>query len=99
MALDYEVPQDKRLLYWLGDKLIDYRHPVSIVVLVVTALFAYWAFQLQLVTSFGDLLPQNHAVREDPQQVLRDLRRRQQHHRDDRGRGRHIFTEETLNKI
>jgi uncharacterized protein len=60
MALDYEVPQDKRLLYWLGDKLIDYRHPVSVVVIFVTALFAYWAFQLHLVTSFGDLLPQNH---------------------------------------
>jgi predicted RND superfamily exporter protein len=60
MALDYEVPQDKRLLYWLGDKLIEYRHPVSILVIIVTAVFAYWAFQLQLVTSFGDLLPQDH---------------------------------------
>jgi len=60
MALDYDVPQDKRLLYWLGDKLIDYRHPVSIIVLLVTAFFAYRAFQLHLVTSFGDLLPQNH---------------------------------------
>jgi predicted RND superfamily exporter protein len=60
MALDYEVPEDKRILYWLGDKLIDYRHPVSIVVLLVTALFAFWAFQLRLVTSFGDLLPQDH---------------------------------------
>ncbi|MBI3783205.1 MAG: MMPL family transporter [Deltaproteobacteria bacterium] len=60
MAIDYDVPSDKRLLYWLGDKLIDYRHPVSIVVLLVTAVFAYWGFQLQLVTSFGDLLPQNH---------------------------------------
>jgi predicted RND superfamily exporter protein len=60
MALDYDVPQDKRLLYWLGDKLIDYRHPVSIVVILVTAMFAYWGFQLSLVTSFGDLLPQDH---------------------------------------
>src|SRR5438045_9631042 len=60
MALDYDVPQDKRLLYWLGDKLIDYRHPVSIIVLLVTAVFAYWGFQLSLVTSFGDLLPQDH---------------------------------------
>jgi len=60
MALNYEVPQDKRLLYWLGDKLIDYRHPVSILVIFVTALFAYWGFQLTLVTSFGDLLPQGH---------------------------------------
>jgi len=60
MALNYEVPQDKRLLYWLGDKLIDYRHPVSIIVILITALFAYWGFQLHLVTSFGDLLPQDH---------------------------------------
>ena len=28
--------------------------------LAVTALFAYWAFQLKLETSFGDLLPQTH---------------------------------------
>jgi predicted RND superfamily exporter protein len=60
MAIDYEVPEDKRLLYWLGDKLIEHRHPVSVLVLIVTGLFAYWAFQLQLVTSFQDLLPQSH---------------------------------------
>jgi len=60
MAIDYEVPEDKRLLYWLGDKLIEYRHPVSILVIIVTAVFAYWANQLSLVTSFGDLLPQSH---------------------------------------
>jgi uncharacterized protein len=60
MAIDYEVPKDKRLLYWLGDKLIEYRHPVSVLVLLVTGVFAYWGFQLHLVTSFEDLLPQNH---------------------------------------
>ena len=60
MAIDYDVPQDKRMLYWIGDKLIDYRHPVSIVVLAVTGLFAYWSMQLRLVTSFGELLPQSH---------------------------------------
>src|SRR6185295_20041870 len=60
MAIDYEVPKDKRVLYWLGDKLIDSRHWVSVLVLVVTGLFAYWSFQLQLVTSFGELLPQSH---------------------------------------
>ncbi len=60
MALDYDVPEDKRALYWLGDKLIEWRNPVMIVVLAVTALFAYWSFQLKLVTSFGDLLPQTH---------------------------------------
>ena len=55
MALDYEVPEDKRILYWLGDKLIEYRHPVSIFVILVTALFAYWSFQLRMVTSFGSV--------------------------------------------
>src|SRR5688572_7590726 len=53
-------PQDKQALYWLGDKLIEHRHPVSIIVVAVTALFAYWASQLKLETSFGDLLPQSH---------------------------------------
>jgi len=52
--------QDKRALYWLGERLIDHRHPIMIIVLAVTALFAYWAFQLKLETSFGDLLPQTH---------------------------------------
>src|SRR4029453_15201457 len=52
--------QDKRALYWLGERLIDYRHPIMIVVLAVTAVFACWSFQLKLETSFGDLLPQTH---------------------------------------
>jgi predicted RND superfamily exporter protein len=52
--------QDKRALYWLGEKLIDYRHPIMAIVLAITAVFAYWSFQLRLETSFGDLLPQTH---------------------------------------
>src|SRR5215831_935149 len=52
--------QDKRALYWLGERLIDYRHPVMIVVLIITGYFAYLSFQLKLETSFGDLLPQSH---------------------------------------
>ncbi len=52
--------QDKRALYWLGERLIDYRHPIMVLVLAVTAVFAYWSFQLKLETSFGDLLPQTH---------------------------------------
>ena len=44
----------------MSERLIDYRHPIMIVVLAVTAVFAYWAFQLKLETSFGDLLPQTH---------------------------------------
>ncbi|MCC6846858.1 MAG: MMPL family transporter [Deltaproteobacteria bacterium] len=60
MALDYDVPEDKRALYWLGDQLIEWRNPVMVLVLIVTGLFAYWTFQLRLVTSFGDLVPQSH---------------------------------------
>ncbi|MBI3770474.1 MAG: MMPL family transporter [Deltaproteobacteria bacterium] len=60
MAINYDVPEDKRALYWLGDKLIEWRNPVMVVVLLVTGYFAYCAMQLQLVTSFGDLLPQTH---------------------------------------
>ena len=52
--------RDKRALYWLGERLIDYRHPVTILVVLVTAFFGYTAFQLKLETSFGDLLPQSH---------------------------------------
>src|SRR5713101_4185146 len=57
---DRKSEQDKRALYWLGERLIDYRHPVMAVVLIITAVFAYWSFQLKLETSFGDLLPQTH---------------------------------------
>src|SRR5256884_9952228 len=52
--------QDKRALYWLGERLIDYRHPVMVVVLIIAAVFAYLSFQLKLETSFGHLLPQSH---------------------------------------
>src|SRR5215468_216598 len=52
--------QDKRALYWLGERLIDHRHIIMVFVLAVTGLFAYWSFQLKLETSFGDLLPQSH---------------------------------------
>src|SRR5258705_1999284 len=60
MSMEDISEQDKKALYWLGERLIDYRHPIMIVVLAVTGLFAYWSFQLRLETSFGDLLPQSH---------------------------------------
>src|SRR5262245_13989108 len=60
MSAGHTSEQDKRALYWLGERLIDHRHPIMVIVLAVTALFAYWAFQLRLETSFGDLLPQPH---------------------------------------
>src|SRR5215475_14133571 len=52
--------EQKRALYWRGERVIDYRHPVMIVVLIITGYFAYLSFQLKLETSFGDLLPQSH---------------------------------------
>jgi hypothetical protein len=44
----------------LGELLIKYRFPVVAVVAVITAFFTYQMLQLRLVTSFGELLPQNH---------------------------------------
>ena len=60
MSMEDISEQDKRALYWLGERLIQYRHPIMVVVLSITAVFAYWSFQLRLETSFGDLLPQSH---------------------------------------
>ncbi len=56
----FEIPEEKRLLYWLGERLIDYRLPAVVLVSLVTGFFAYHAAQLELVTSFGELLPQSH---------------------------------------
>jgi hypothetical protein len=44
----------------LGEILIKYRFPVLIFVGAITVFFAYHTYQLKLVTSFGELLPQNH---------------------------------------
>ncbi len=60
MSSSQASEQDKRALYWLGERLIDYRHPVTLAVVIITAIFAYFAWQLRLETSFGDLLPQSH---------------------------------------
>jgi predicted RND superfamily exporter protein len=50
----------KRALYWLGDQLIEHRHVISIIVLLVTGMFAYWTSLLKLETAFNELLPQTH---------------------------------------
>ena len=52
--------QDKPALYLLGQQLIRFRVPISIVVVLATAIFGWHASRLELVTSFGDLLPQSH---------------------------------------
>ncbi|MGH7898639.1 MAG: hypothetical protein ACREQQ_11845, partial [Candidatus Binatia bacterium] len=52
--------QTKRALYWLGDQLIEHRLVISIVVLLITGVFAYWTSLLRLETAFNELLPQTH---------------------------------------
>ena len=46
--------------YRFGEWILRRRFMVLAVVGVLTAFFAYFAAQTQLVTSFGELLPQNH---------------------------------------
>ncbi len=52
--------ETKEALYLLGERLIRHRTPVTVIVAIVTVWFAWHAAQLQMITSFGDLLPQNH---------------------------------------
>src|SRR5262249_45049372 len=60
MTSTVQRAHEKRALSGLGERLIASRHPVMLLVLIITGLFAYWTFQLRLETSFGDLLPQSH---------------------------------------
>src|SRR5579863_9514430 len=46
--------------YRFGEWILRWRFMVLAVVGALTAFFGYFASQTQLVTSFGDLLPQNH---------------------------------------
>jgi predicted RND superfamily exporter protein len=52
--------QTKRALYWLGDRLIEHRFIISMIVLLITAVFGYWTYLLRLETAFNELLPQSH---------------------------------------
>jgi len=46
--------------YRLGEWILRRRYLVLLVIGALTAFFGYFAAQTRLVTSFGDLLPQNH---------------------------------------
>ncbi|MFP6625867.1 MAG: MMPL family transporter [Deltaproteobacteria bacterium] len=52
--------ESKKALYLLGERLIHYRTPVSVIVLLVTMWFGWHASNLVMVTSFGELLPKDH---------------------------------------
>jgi len=52
--------EEKKALYLLGERLIRYRTPISVIVVIVTAWFGWHASKLEMITSFGDLLPQTH---------------------------------------
>ena len=80
--------QDKRALYWLGERLIDYRNPIMILVLAVTALFALLGVPAEARDQLRRPAAADPSVRPDPQQVRGDLRRREQRPADGRGEGR-----------
>ncbi|MGO9452383.1 MAG: efflux RND transporter permease subunit [Candidatus Binataceae bacterium] len=46
--------------YRFGEWIIERRFRVLLIIGALTAFFGYFAAQTQLVTSFGDLMPQNH---------------------------------------
>ena len=52
--------ENKQALYLLGERLIKNRKPVAIITTLVTIWFGWHASQLQLITSFGELLPKGH---------------------------------------
>jgi predicted RND superfamily exporter protein len=52
--------EEKKALYLLGERLIRNRWPVTVIVAIVTLFFGWHATNLQMITSFGDLLPQSH---------------------------------------
>src|SRR5919109_796447 len=50
----------KAALYRLGEWLIAWRKPIAILTYAFTAWMAFYAFQLEMFTSFGDLVPYRH---------------------------------------
>jgi uncharacterized protein len=55
-----QPPEEKAALYKVGEWLIDNRFWVSLVTIAFTAFMAYESIQLQMFTSFGELLPYRH---------------------------------------
>jgi predicted RND superfamily exporter protein len=55
-----ERPGGKEALYRLGERLIAYRFPVTIITVIFTLFMAYNATQMTLSTSFNELLPYRH---------------------------------------
>jgi uncharacterized protein len=60
MAEQDLVPQHKAALYRMGEWLIAYRKPVAFMTYAFTAVMAWYAVQLEMFTSFQDLLPYRH---------------------------------------
>jgi len=55
-----EFAQEQAALYKVGEWLIDKRRWVSLVTIAFTLFMTYEAMQLQMFTSFGELLPYRH---------------------------------------
>ncbi len=65
--------EGKEALYLLGERLIKQRVPVSIITLLVTAFFGWNASQLEMITSFEELLPSGHPFIEVHTEYAKDF--------------------------
>ncbi len=65
--------ENKRALYLLGERLIQNRTPVAILTAVVTAWFGFHTAQLEMITSFGELLPNGHPFIEVHDEYAKDF--------------------------
>src|SRR5271168_5637274 len=57
---EHATSRTSMIWYRFGEWIIRRRFLVLIVIGAMTAFFGYFAAKTELVTSFGDLLPQNH---------------------------------------
>ncbi len=55
-----EKRKRKEALYRLGERLIAYRFPVTLITLILTGFMAYQALKIEMATDFKDLLPYRH---------------------------------------
>ncbi|MFT4570131.1 MAG: putative RND superfamily exporter protein [Hyphomicrobiaceae bacterium] len=65
--------ENKQALYLLGERLIKNRTAVVIVTTLVTAWFGWHTAQLEMITSFGELLPNGHPFIEVHDEYAKDF--------------------------
>lgn len=65
--------ENKQALYLLGERLIKNRTAVAVITTIVTAWFGYHTAQLEMITSFGELLPNGHPFIEVHDEYAKDF--------------------------